>query len=392
MRSSSPRILVLASTYPAQANDGTPAFVRDLSLQLAQEFEVTVLVPHVQGAPDREQDGPLDVRRFRYFPSRWEDLAEGAILENLRSRKSRWLQVAPFFAASFLATRRALREQQVDVVHAHWIIPQGIVARIAIGGHRPLVLTTLGGDLYALTSRPLTALKRWIVERAQLVTVMNQDMAEQAERLGARSVEVAPMGADLTTVRAYPREPRPSGPPRLLFVGRLVEKKGLSVLLEALRAPELADFRLDVVGDGPLLTSLEEEARGLNVTFLGQLGRTELAQEYARHEIVVVPSVPSASGDQDGLPVAMLEAMGAGCAVVASDLPGINEAVEPERSGILVPPGDSARLARELQRAARPEVLQTLSDGAHARAEYLSVDAVGRRYRELIRRALVQRS
>jgi len=93
------RLLVLASTYPARAGDGTPAFVRDLAAAESSRYETTVLVPAVPGSVGDEVDGALDVRRFRFFPRRWEDLADGAILENLRSRKSRWLQVPAFLLA-----------------------------------------------------------------------------------------------------------------------------------------------------------------------------------------------------------------------------------------------------------------------------------------------------
>jgi hypothetical protein len=67
------RLLVLASTYPARAGDGTPAFVRDLAAAESSRYETTVLVPSVPGSVGDEVDGALDVRRFRFFPRRWED-------------------------------------------------------------------------------------------------------------------------------------------------------------------------------------------------------------------------------------------------------------------------------------------------------------------------------
>ena len=120
------RLLVLASTYPARAGDGTPAFVRDLAAAESSRYETTVLVPSVPGSVGDEVDGALEVRRFRFFPRRWEDLGDGAILENLRSRKSRWLQVPAFFLAEVLALRRLVRSIQPDVLHVHWLIPQGL--------------------------------------------------------------------------------------------------------------------------------------------------------------------------------------------------------------------------------------------------------------------------
>jgi glycosyltransferase involved in cell wall biosynthesis len=381
------RLLVLASTFPARSDDGTPAFVRDLALREAEDFDTLVIVPRVPGSPRTERDGRLSVHRYPFFPRRFEDLADGAIIENLRQKRSRWLQVLPFFAAQFVTTMRAVRTFKPDVVHVHWIIPQGIVA-LAIPRRIPLLVTTLGGDLYALNAAPIRALKARVVRRAARVTVMNADMAQKVVELGAApgDVEVMPMGAQLDAVR--PRTERAPGEPvRLLFVGRLVEKKGLSHLLEAMRSLPTGSVRLRVVGDGPLASSLRREAEGLDVDFIGQLGREGLFSEYASADVAVFPSVQASSGDRDGLPVALLEAMGSGCAVVASRIAGIDEAVVDGVSGVLVTSGSSSELGGALERLiSDEETLATLRAGAAERAQDFSVAAIGDRYRAILAR------
>ena len=125
------------------------------------------------------------------------------------------------------------------------------------------------------------------------------------------------------------------------------------------------------------------------VHFLGQLGREALADEYRSTDIAVFPSRRASTGDQDGLPVAMLEAMGSGCAVVASDLAGLNEAVQDRGSGVLVPEGDAAHLRDTIEElASDPSLRARLGAGARDRAESYSVDAVSERYRALFRDAL----
>lgn len=377
-----------ASTFPGPPEDGTPGFVRDLALAQSEHFDTLVLVPRVPRAPAVERHGAMTVRRFRYFPRRWEDLAHGAIIENLRAQRSRYLQVIPFVVAEAIATLRAVRGGRPDVAHVHWIIPQGVVATL-VAPRIPRVITTLGGDLYALDSAPLRALKSWVLRKAGAVTVMNNEMRDVVLALGARpeSIHVMPMGVDLAAVRAAgPVNHQPTyGVTRLLFVGRLVEKKGLAVLLGAIRS-QAGQVELTVVGDGPLRPGLEAAAEGLMVTFLGQLGRSDLMAEYRRADVVVVPSIRASSGDQDGLPVALLEAMASGCAVVASDLPGINEVIVPGESGLLVPPGDVAALARAIAvLSAAPERRQGMGRAAAERAEDFSVDRVAERYVTLLR-------
>jgi len=379
-----PRLVVLASTYPGRPGDGTPEFVSDLARREAEHFDTLVVVPSVPGAAARESSGRMAVRRFRYFPARWESLAHGAIIENLRQRPALWLQVPLFVLTEAVATLRAVRRTRPDVIHAHWIIPQGLIATLCAPS-TPRLVTTLGGDLYALNGPLMRRLKRWVVRRAGHVTVMNEEMRGKVLELGGRpeQVSVMPMGADLSGV--VPRRERPGGPLRLLFVGRLVEKKGLRVLLDALRLLD-TDVSLTVVGDGPLRAELERQAEGLPVRFVGQLGRSALREAYAEADVVVVPSVPAASGDQDGLPVVLLEAMGTGCAVVASRLAGIDEAVRDGVDGVLTPPGDAESLAQALDAlAADPQRRDELGRSARERAEQFSADAVGVRYVELLR-------
>lgn len=384
--------MIVASTWPARADDGTPAFVRDLSLDEAAHFDAIALVPAVPGAPARERIDDLEVVRFRFFPRRWEDLAHGAILENLRARPSRWLQVVPLLVAEFVALRRLVRRHRPDVLHLHWLLPQGLVARLA-APKVPQVLTTLGGDVYALQGRLASRLKAWVVRRAAFTTVQNADMRAKLVALGGdpERVLVQPLGADVATVRAVRDVAREPG--RILFAGRLAEKKGVGHLIEAVRRlGDDLDWRLDIVGDGPPRARLEAAAADLGdrVTFHGALGRSELVRHLARCTVFALPSVPAASGDQEGLPLVLLEAMAAGCAIVASRLPGIDEVVEHERSGLLVPPGDPDALAAALRDllTADQSRRDTLGAAASATADDYSLEAVEKRFVGLLERAV----
>ncbi len=359
--------------------------MRDLATAEALSYKTTVLVPSVPDGARFEVDGKLEVRRFRYFPRRWEDLADGAILENLRSRKSRWAQVLPLFISEVLAIRREVRAIRPDVIHVHWLIPQGLAALIA-APKVPKLVTTLGGDVYGLRDGMSRRLIRAVLKNADAVTTMNTDMRDRLVELGAdpSTTTVLSMGADVTAIKPLAAAAqRREG--RIVFVGRLVEKKGVSVLFEALRLLEETGYELRIVGDGPLRPQLTRESAGLSATFVGALGREALASEYGAATIAVFPSVPAASGDQDGLPVALLEAMSAGCAVIASNLPGLRDAVEDGRSGLLITPGSARELAAALGRLLHhPHLCDQLGQGATIRANNFSVEAIGGRYVALL--------
>jgi glycosyltransferase involved in cell wall biosynthesis len=197
------------------------------------------------------------------------------------------------------------------------------------------------------------------------------------------------MGVPLGDVLSARAETTPV-PARITVVGRVVEKKGFGVLIEALRTFAAdRDWSLHIIGDGPLRADLERQAKGLPVTFLGQLPRSEVLREMGESEVFVVPSVAAASGDQEGLPVVLLEAAAMGCAIVASDLPGINEALTDGATGLLVPQGDGAALGRAIVTLLDDAALRSrLSESAQARGSEYSNDTIGRGYRDTVARVI----
>jgi len=355
-----PNLLVLASTFPGTPGDGTPAFVLDLAWQQAKEFEVTVLTPMVPGAAAAETlvsaDGSTSVGviRYRYFPSRWEDLAHGAILDNLKAKKSRLIQV-PFLAHGlFYSTRSLVKRLKPVAIHAHWVIPQGILATLAAPSV-PMLVTTHGGDIYALNAAPILAIKRWVFGRAKAITTVNSEMKRRLVEWGqpAEKISLLPMGVDTESVGKLAAETaKITG--QMLVVGRLVEKKGIEYLFEALRMLQHRGAtlgRLVVIGDGPIRTQLQEKAFGLDVEFRGQQGRSQVMQAIAESELMLIPSVTAANGDQEGLPVTLLEGGAGAVCVIASALPGIDEVITDGESGMLVPQRDSAALADAIELA-----------------------------------------
>ncbi|HVQ09969.1 MAG TPA: glycosyltransferase, partial [Allosphingosinicella sp.] len=146
-------------------------------------------------------------------------------------------------------------------------------------------------------------------------------------------------GVDLD--RFHPGE-GPREPGLVLHVGRLVEKKGTAVLIEATAGIEGA--RLIVIGDGPLRGALERQA-GPSVRFLGALPSDEVASWMRRASALAAPSLTAADGDAEGLPNVVVEAAASGLPVVATRHSGIPEAIIDGETGLLVPEGDSAALA-----------------------------------------------
>jgi glycosyltransferase involved in cell wall biosynthesis len=228
-----------------------------------------------------------------------------------------------------------------------------------------------GFSVHAVDARKVT--RSGLAERARdaaCVIACNPDVAGDLKRAGA-PVQLIPHGVDLARFRPSP--PPPAEILTILAVGRLVPKKGFPVLIRA-ASRVLAPFRLRIVGDGPERGAIEaviaEHGLGDRVELVGPRTHDDLPAEYAAAHIVVVPSITDATGDRDGLPNVVLEAMSSGRPVVASDVGAVASAVVDGRTGVLVPPGDNEALAGALEFLVdQPDMRERLGREARARVE-----------------------
>ncbi|MEM7767415.1 MAG: glycosyltransferase [Pseudomonadota bacterium] len=140
----------------------------------------------------------------------------------------------------------------------------------------------------------------------------------------------------------------------LLFAGRWTEKKGIDTLIAALAriAPQLAGWRIRLLGDGDLKPALVKqlEAAGIEAELPGWINADDMPEHFAEAMIVCVPSKRAASGDAEGLPLVCVEAMLSGCALAATRHAGITECVKDGETGYLVDEGDDEALAERLSR------------------------------------------
>ena len=394
------RVLVLASTFPRWANDTEPPFVFNLSRRLAGSFDVTVLAPHAPGSKRIEEMDGLTVRRFRYFwPAGLQRLAYGGMLPNLKRNRWLWAQVPFFLLAEFFAARSIVRRENIDVIHVHWLVPQGVVgALLSKFTGKPLVVTAHGADVYGANGDIKNKLKRWALRRSARVTAVSQDLADAIDRLMGEDVlvEVISMGVDTERFRPAtdPSELRRSSGegPIILFVGRLAEKKGVRYLLEAMPAvlTEAPDATLVIVGDGPLRAELEAQARALaisdNVRFEGAKRPDDLPAYYHAADVFAGPSIVAEGGDTESFGLVFAEAMACGCPVIASSVGGIGDLVRDNETGLLVPQKNPQALALAVRRVLADDTLHArLRRGglAHIEGNYTQT-AIASRYAQLL--------
>jgi glycosyltransferase involved in cell wall biosynthesis len=247
----------------------------------------------------------------------------------------------------------------VEHVHAHFASHPAAAAYVI---HRltgiPYSFTAHGSDLH----RDRHMLREKVAEAAFVVPISNYNreliLAECDGHYGDKVV-VVHCGVDTSVFQAR-TAPTPheqgQGPFRLLCIGTLHEVKGQTYLIEACQLLQKRGIEVDChfAGDGPDLDALTAQAAAAGLTdrmhFHGRLTRGEIVQLLHSADVVVTPSVPSRDGRREGIPVALMEAMGSGVPVVASDLSGIPELVENDVCGLLAPPRDVDALADALER------------------------------------------
>lgn len=373
---------------------------------------VTVLAPHAQGVAKSWEDDGVTVRTFRYAPERFEVLGYSRSLDRDESARLGALAVAPAYAlAARRAVRRALKAEPVDLVQAHWVVPNGVVLG-RLEGHEgarvPLAVGLHGSDVF-MAEKPLLA---WPVRRAlaatRVLTGCSPELVDRVCALGfpAERARVIPYGVDVELFspdaerRGLWRERLgiPEDATVAVSVGRMATKKGYQVLMPELGPllEERPDLHLVLAGAGDRLEEFRAAAAPWSgrVHFPGAVYRDTLPDLYRAADLFVLPAVHDRAGNVDGLPNVILEAMASGLPVVASAISGIPLAVEEGVTGRLVPEGDGAALRRALaELAGDPELCRRLGAAGRARAvRDLTWDTIAARYRAAYDLALEETS
>ena len=341
-----PSVLVLTSTFPRWANDTVPPFVFELCRRLTPYFDLHVLAPHYPGSLTSESMEDIHVHRFRYCFAGWEKLAyEGGILPRLKRHPLLFGLIPFFMAGQLLVALRLLRRYRIRAIHAHWILPQGLIAVLArmFSSCSVGILCTLhGGDAYGLRGSRFDLIRRWVIRRTNRLTVVSHSLLRDLGKAGAdtRRISVVPMGVDLQNRFIPPADRNDTA--SLLFVGRLVGKKGLRYLIEAFPKilERFADARLTIAGDGPERARLEELVSTFRVeekvTFMGAVPNTALPELFQQASVFIFPSVVSDDGDREGFGLVLVESMGCGCAAVVTDLPAMEDIAQNGKTAIVV--------------------------------------------------------
>ena len=360
-------VVMVASSYPRFPGDSVGTFMEPIAKSVAARgHDVHVVAPwHPLVRRPAQEDG-VSFHFYKYAPAPSLNVFgyAAALRADVSLRGAAYVAAPLALAAGWRTARAVARRHRATVMHGHWVIPGGPVAAAA-APRLPLVISLHGSDVYvAETFAPARFVARRVFARAGAITACSADLGRRAEALGAdrARVEVVPYGVDADRFRPDPliRAKRRAGlgiasqVPVVFAAGRLVRKKGFEYLIDAAAAlPASAGILTVIAGAGDLEPELRAQAAaskldGDRVRFIGNLTQDEVGEWLATADVIVVPSVRDDSGNVDGLPNIVLEALASGTPLVATPAGGIGSVIDHDRTGVIVPERDAAALANAI--------------------------------------------
>ncbi|MFH0822094.1 MAG: glycosyltransferase family 4 protein [Pseudomonadota bacterium] len=337
------RLLLVNYEYPPLGGGAGNATARLAEEMAARGVAVKVITSGFAGLPREEVSDGVEIVRLPVVRRRLD--------------RSNVLEMLTFLVASLTSGVAAARRFKPDAAIAFFGLPCGPPAfALKALDRTPYLISFRGGDVpgfqeydLAFFHRMTGPLLRFLWKRADGLVANSKGLALLAREFEPTlPVRVIPNGVDTALFQPV-SNPAPSGPCRLLFVGRLQYQKGVDVLLKAqAMLPSDLRCRLTLVGDGPARNDLERMVHTLGLSdstaFLGWKSRADLPAVYQACDVLVLPS------RDEGMPNVVLEAMASGLPVVATAISGNEELVETERTGLLVPKESVPELAGALAR------------------------------------------
>jgi glycosyltransferase involved in cell wall biosynthesis len=297
-----------------------------------------------------------------HSPRRYLRALNRTIRQTYREPTVMALAVALFPKSVYFAQQ--MEELGIDHIHAHFVWLGGIAAGIA--ADLVDVTFSLHAHAFDIFERNQQDVRMEVEGAPLVVTISNYHRAYLAalcSKMDSERIQIVHLGVDTERFRP-PEERANDGPIRILSIGRLVEKKGHQILIEAckLLVERGVAFCCQIVGSGPLHRELQAQIQRhelqKQVRLCGALDHEQVLQLHQSSDVFVLAAVVAQSGDQDGMPYVLIEAMACGLPVVTTPIAGIPDLVSDGENGLLVGQRDPSKLADALARLAADRELR----------------------------------
>jgi len=376
------RILTLCYEYPPIGGGGG-AVAKSVAERLAERgHEVRLITGGMRQLPRRETINGIEIHRT--LPSR------------RRADRCTVPEMAAYLALAIIPAFRQIASWYPHVMHAHFAVPTGALA-FALSRFRdvPYVITAHLGDVPGGFAEQTAGLFRWmkpwtipIWKHAAGISAVSEHVRDLATKAYDVPVQTILNGVPTTGMISAP--PGVHDPPHIVFAGRFVSQKNLPILIDALSRLRSARWRATLIGDGPLMDELREQidAAGFHerIALPGWQDRASVDQIMAGADLFIIPS------SAEGLPMAAVQALQHGLAIVGSDIGGLHDVIVNEVNGFLVPVGDASALATKLQLLLEDRaLLLRMKTASRSRGPLFDLDRITTQYENLLRAAAATR-
>lgn len=338
------KILITTTAFPRWENDSRAPFLYEtVQALIRQGHQIRVIAMHNPGSKSHEFLDGIEVIRPKYLPEKMEILQKesAGIPQAWQSNYFARLAIIPFIIVHTIAT--AYWSHGYDIIHANWTL-SGFTACITKWLHKhPIIVTVHGSDVFrAMDNKKLSRINLNIFNCTSKIIAVSNTLKFLIDQSGIdpNKTVVITNGVNLnkhTFIEGISREPV------ILFVGSLIERKGVEVLIRAFAeiSPSIPLYQLMVIGEGNLRRKLENLCNDLgvqnNVLFLGQQSPSIVQQWMNKAKVFVLPS------NEEGQGVVLLEALASGTPCVGSKVGGIPDIITPD-VGYTFTPGNSHEL------------------------------------------------
>jgi len=355
------KILTLASSFPRYRGDFTGNFIYELVKGLKERgFEIIVLTTHHPDTKLKEEVDGLKIYRFPYFyPFKYQTLyrdAFGFVYNFKRSHLAK-IQAPFFFLSELFSAIRIIRKEKIDMIHSHWLVPQGLIGAICKKIFGISHVTTVHGEdintfkkleiLSGKKSKILSRIYSFVLHNSDRINANSSYTKSIVLSIDGRiknKIEIIPMGVDINRFKHEDdtniKEDFGAGY-LILSVGRLIDLKGTKYLIIAMKdvIKKFPNSKLVVAGGGPEKKKLKKLTKDLNlednVIFIGSIKNSDLPKYYSSADVFVLPSI-NIQGQAETLGVVLLESMSCGTPVIGTNVGGITDIIKDGYNGFLV--------------------------------------------------------
>lgn len=330
------KVVIFSHTFPRFEGDSCAPFMGNLASSLYKKIkDLFVLIPYDHKI---KKDRGYKIKTFKYAPfNSFHLLGYSRTLEDDKKLKWYVYLLSPLYILfGVISLLKLVRYQKIDLISAHWIIPNGFIAYLVTRLHKiPYIVTIPGSDVYLSGKNKFFYLMtKLAAENADVVISDNLKYLEQLKKLEIKpgKTKVINYGVNIDSFKIGNKDRElmlkykfSENDFIILAVGRLVQKKGFIYLVRAAKniKEKIKNFKLIIIGDGDQRVLLEKECTKYNlskeVIFTGMIDYNVLPKYYNLADVFVMPSIKDDSGNIDASPVALMEAMLSGLMVVTTE-------------------------------------------------------------------------